>query len=102
MKMAREQESIRQTVERLYASVAQKPVSRTGSPSLLGDSTRSLSYVQRIQLISAIEEQFQITIPDEHWQQMDTVAQLADYVEKRKLLERSASADRAAVRDATS
>jgi hypothetical protein len=38
-------------------------------------------------------------IPDEHWQQMDTVAQLADYVEKRKQLEGSAPT---AVKDATS
>lgn len=99
---SREQTSIRQTVERTYAGVAHKPESRPGSQSLLADRTKDLSYVQRIQLISAIEQQFQITIPDEHWQQMETVAQLADYVEKRKQLERSTPANQAAVKDAAS
>lgn len=99
---SREQTSIQQRVERIYAGVAHKPVSRPGAPSLLANRTKDLSYVQRIQLVSAIEQQFQITIPDEHWQQMETVAQLADYVEKRKQLERSTPAKRATVKDATS
>jgi hypothetical protein len=99
---SRERAAIRQTVERIYADVVRKPPSAPGSPSLLAGRTKDLSYVQRIQLISAIEKQFQITIPDEHWQQMEVVAQLADYVEKRKQLERSTPASRAAVKGATS
>lgn len=71
-------------------------------PSLLANRTRDLGYDQRIQLIRAIEQQFQITIPDEQWQQMETVGQLADYVEKRRQLKRSRPATQAAVRDATS
>jgi hypothetical protein len=69
-------------------------------PSLLANRTRDLGYDQRIQLIRAIEQQFQIAIPDEQWQQMETVGQLADYVEKHRQLKRSGSATQAAVRDA--
>lgn len=71
-------------------------------PSLVSNRTKDLGYDQRMQLIKAIEQQFQITIPDEHWQQMETVGQLVDYVEKRRQLERSRPATQAAVRDAAS
>jgi len=97
-----ERAAIRQKVERIYAKVVHKPPSAPGSPSLLASRTKDLSYVQRIQLVSAVEQQFQITIPDEHWQQMEVVAQLADYVEKRKQLERSTPSREAAVKGATS
>jgi hypothetical protein len=71
-------------------------------PSLLANRSRDVSYVQRLQLIRGVEQQFQIAIPDEHWQQMETVEQLADYVEKLQQLKRSRPATQAAVRDATS
>jgi hypothetical protein len=69
-------------------------------PSLLANRTRDVGYDQRMQLIRGIERQFEITIPDEQWQQMETVGQLADYVEKRRQLERSRLATQVAVKDA--
>lgn len=46
-----------------------------------------LSYVERIQLIESLEKKFKLSIPDEHWQSMTTLAELADYLNKRKILE---------------
>jgi hypothetical protein len=70
-------------------------------PSLLANRTKDPSYAQRIQLIRGIEQQFQITIPGESWQQMETVGELADYVEKRRQLKRSRPTQ-GSVTDATS
>lgn len=46
------------------------------------------SYINRIQIIGELEQQFDLVIPDEHWRSIDTVGSLVDYVYKRKLLER--------------
>ena len=50
-----------------------------------------LSYSQRIRLVSEVEKRFALRIDDEHWQSMTSVGQLADYVSKRKELERLAA-----------
>ena len=47
-----------------------------------------LSYVDRIQLIENLEKKYDLIIPDEHWQSMTTLNELADYLFKRKILEK--------------
>jgi acyl carrier protein len=51
------------------------------------DRQSELSYIERIQLIENLESKFKLAIPDEHWQSMSTLAELADYLNKRKILE---------------
>jgi len=46
-------------------------------------------YVQRIQIIGALEKEFNLMIPDEHWKSIDTVGQLIDYIEKRQTIVKS-------------
>ena len=47
-----------------------------------------LTYVDRIQLIQNLEKKYDLIIPDEHWQSMTTLNELADYLVKRKFLEK--------------
>ena len=59
-------------------SSPEAPLSGPGAPS----------YVQRIQIINHLERQYDLRIPDEHWQQLRTKGELADYLQKRSTLER--------------
>lgn len=47
-----------------------------------------LTYVDRIQLIENLEKKYDLIIPDEHWQSMMDLNELADYLAKRKILEK--------------
>jgi hypothetical protein len=55
--------------------------------SLMG--TRAPTYLQRIQIIEALEKEFNLMIPDEHWKSIETVGQLIDYIEKRLIILKS-------------
>jgi acyl carrier protein len=55
--------------------------------SLTGD--KAPTYVQRIQIIEALEKEFNLMIPDEHWKSLETIGQLIDYVEKRQIILKS-------------
>jgi len=86
---APERQTIQSEVEVAYAKAAGKPAGGVGPSSPLTDGERGLTYFQRIQLVTSLERTFGLTIPDEHWQQMTTLGQLVDYVEKRKQIERA-------------
>ena len=86
----REKASIREDVVAFYAKVAGKPNTEINANTPFSDASRGgLAYTQRIQVVTAIEQKYKLTIPDEHWQAMNTVGQLIDYVEKRKQLAQS-------------
>jgi acyl carrier protein len=94
-----ERAAIQAQVQKSYAEVTGKAAPVAGPEALLTGSS-GLTYVQRIQLISSLESSFQLKIPDDHWQQMRTLGQLVDYVEKRKQLEKSL-ASRAKLNDSS-
>ena len=80
-----EQQKVSQTVADLVAQALgtrsselneSHPLSGRGAPR----------YLQRIQIVQSVENQYGITIPDEHWRSLHTLAELADYVYKRQLL----------------
>lgn len=45
------------------------------------------TYTQRIRIVSSLERQLKMEIPDDHWRAMRTVGELVDYLVKRKKLE---------------
>ena len=52
-------------------------------------SGSGLKYIQRIQRVLDVEKKFQLKIPDEHWNYINTVAELVDYIFKRRIIENS-------------
>ena len=48
-----------------------------------------LSYIEHIQLIENLEKKYDMPIPDQHWQSMADLHELADYLIKRKILEKA-------------
>jgi acyl carrier protein len=85
---AEEKASIQQSVIGYVANITGKKAHEVSlNFSLLGP--KGPSYVQRIQIIKALEAKFNLTIPDEHWKSLGTVGELADYIEKRQVLVRS-------------
>jgi len=82
-----ERTAIRSEVFALYAKVGGRPAAQVEASTSLADAANGgLTYTQRIQLVTAIEQKYRISIPDEHWQAMSNVGQLADYVAKRQQL----------------
>jgi len=79
---------IRSSVIDVVSKIIGKKASEIGSNySLTGD--KAPTYVQRIQIIEALEKEFNLMIPDEHWKSLETTGQLIDYVEKRQILLKS-------------
>jgi hypothetical protein len=70
-----------------FASITGKSASGNLARTAIGDES-GLKYVQRIQLVQAIERSQNLKIPDEHWKPFTTLRELSDYVYRRKLLER--------------
>lgn len=85
---AAEKSEIQSEVERTFSKIVGTPSSAVGLNSPLAGSGSRLTYVQRIQLVTTLERKYKMKIPDEHWQQMGTVGQLVDYMQKRKQIER--------------
>lgn len=50
-------------------------------------------YVERIVIIQILERKFRFSIPDEHWNYLNTVEELADYIQKKILLNRRQQPD---------
>lgn len=80
-----DQEEVRQRVFEIIANVSQSNTPIKNDYPLSGK--KGLSYVKRIKLIESIEQKMGLKIPDEHWREIATAGQLADYVYKRKALE---------------
>ena len=84
-----ERAAIHSEVQQAYARVSGKRMQSVTSDSPLSGAARGLTYVQRIQLVTALEARLALKIPDDHWQQMRTLGQLVDYLEKRKQLDKA-------------
>ena len=78
--------NIDQLITQRYAQMTGK---NTTPNNLATASFTELSYVERIQLVTAIEKGVNIKIPDQHWKSFRTLAEISDYVFKRKVLESS-------------
>ncbi|MGA1868026.1 MAG: hypothetical protein ACMUJM_05695 [bacterium] len=85
MKNEQLQKDIRQKVNDLVRSITKAGIDVNTSVPLSGRGAPT--YIQRIQIIQAIEKDFNIKIPDEHWKALSSSDQLSDYIYKRKLLE---------------
>ena len=59
----------------------------TPSSRLIADI--KVTYVQRIKIIKDLERKFNLQIPYEHWNYLYTVAELMDYIQKRKIIEKT-------------
>ena len=46
-------------------------------------------YSERIEIIDTLERKFKLRIPDEHWNYLNNVGELVDYIQKRELYRRS-------------
>lgn len=92
MQTIRDDPTLKKTVdESVYRAIATSHGRPTSGPikdlPLIGAGAPS--YVDRIDIIRTLEDQFKILIPDEHWQSMSSSRELAEYIYRRKLLERS-------------
>jgi acyl carrier protein len=52
------------------------------------EAFQGLSYLGKILTINAVESHFSVPIPDEHWREFDTSADITDYVVKRQMLQK--------------
>ncbi len=50
-------------------------------------SNSTTTYIQQIQIVNSIENEFKFIIPDEHWKNLESVAEIVDYVQKRVILQ---------------
>jgi len=83
-----EKARIRSSVIDVVSKITGKRPNEIGPDySLTGE--KAPTYVQRIQIIEALEKEFNLMIPDEHWSSLDTTGQLIDYVEKRQIILKS-------------
>jgi len=83
-----EKEHIRTSVIGHVSRIMGKKPNEVGLKfSLTG--TKAPTYTQRIQIIDALEKEFNLMIPDEHWKSIETVGQLIDYIEKRQIIFKS-------------
>jgi hypothetical protein len=83
-----EKEHIRTSVIGHVSRIIGKKPNEVGlNFSLTG--TKAPTYIQRIQIIKALENEFNLMIPDEHWKSIETVGQLIDYIEKRQIIFKS-------------
>jgi acyl carrier protein len=82
-----ESKRVREKVIQTVAAVTGKDIRRISLDSPLTGASAP-TFVQRIEIIQRLEREFQIKIPDEHWNYINTVGELVDYVEKRQLLEK--------------
>lgn len=67
---------------------------RTVTPKLPLSGPSAPRYSERIEIIERLERTFSITIPDEHWNYLNTVGELVDYIQKRSVYRRSLPASR--------
>jgi acyl carrier protein len=76
---------IRDKVFRTVAEVMGKDVRQVSLKSPFSGSSAP-TFVQKIEIIQKLEREFRFKIPDEHWNYLNTVGELVDYVQKRQLL----------------
>ena len=72
-----------------YREVARSTTTAQPSLDWKVNKKSGLTYVERIQLIESLEKKHDLAIPDRHWQSMDNLGELADYLVKRKILEKA-------------
>ena len=80
-------EEIEKSVIDAYREVLGKPAIQPTLDWKINKQSE-LTYIDRIQLVENLEKKYDLIIPDEHWQSMTTLSELADYLFKRKILEK--------------
>jgi acyl carrier protein len=82
---------VEETVLKTVSAVTGKDVRQITLKSPL-TGTSAPSFVQRIEIVRRLESEFGLKIPDEHWNYLNTVGELVDYVQKRQLLSQKVQA----------
>lgn len=80
---------VEETVIKTVSTVTGKDVRQITLKSPLTGASAP-SFVQRIEIIRRLESEFHFKIPDEHWNYLNTVGELVDYIQKRQLLSEKA------------
>ena len=76
-------------VRKVVSSVTKVPMVKLKTKTPL-DREHGFGYVQRIQVVEALESRYEIKIPDEHWRHLSTIGDLTDYIADRKDIEKAA------------
>ena len=85
---AGELKHIKNEIIKTVSNISGKELSMvTPSSRLIADI--KVTYVQRIKIIKDLERKFNLQIPYEHWNYLYTVAELMDYIQKRKIIEKT-------------
>lgn len=63
----------------------EEEVSTTAEATSFGN----LNYIGKVLTINQVEKQFSVPIPDEHWQHFEDTSDIADYIAKRRSLEKA-------------
>ncbi len=81
-------EYIKNEIIKTVSNISGKELSMvTPSSRLIADI--KVTYVQRIKIIKDLERKFNLQIPYEHWNYLHTVTELVDYIQKRKIIEKT-------------
>lgn len=78
-------DAIKNYIKGIVADVVGIPSTSVSNDFRLTGSA-GITYVNRIQIIEAIENQYKFKIPDEHWRELITVEEIENYVHSREAL----------------
>jgi hypothetical protein len=80
-----EKDSIKVKVVRTVSKYLSSPVQSVEDTLPL--SAPTVYYVEKVQIVKALETEFKLNIPPEHWKYLNTVGELVAYIQKRIILQ---------------
>jgi acyl carrier protein len=78
-------ESLRNEIFKAVSAITHRSLEEVSSDTPFAFPT--ISYFQRIEIISALEGKNNMRIPDEHWKNLKTVGELVQYIRARRILQ---------------